>query len=84
MAPVTQLASSEAVIGPHRHSVAAERELPYAGLHLLCAPLLDNGLALPAAHRTTLAAVLTPGLTLEIRQIIRQYPGIQAQVIEVC
>ena len=26
-------------------------------LHLLCAPLLDNGLALPAAHRNALAAV---------------------------
>ncbi len=46
-------------------AVAAELELPYAGLHLLCAPVLDNGLALPAAHRNALAA--TFGLTSEPR-----------------
>jgi hypothetical protein len=46
-------------------AVAAELELPYAGLRLLCAPVLDNGLALLAAHRNALAAAF--GLTSEPR-----------------
>ena len=41
--------------------VAAEHDLPYAGLQLMCAPVLDGGPELPAAHRDALAAAV--GLT---------------------
>ncbi|MFC5236026.1 helix-turn-helix transcriptional regulator [Pseudonocardia zijingensis] len=43
--------------------VAAEHELPYAGLHLLCAPLIDDLHALQPAQRDALATAigLTPG-----------------------
>lgn len=41
--------------------VAGEHGIPYAGLHLLCAPLLDDDLALPPAQRDALSAAI--GLT---------------------
>jgi hypothetical protein len=37
-------------------AVAAELELPYAGLRLLCAPFSTTAFALPATHRNALAA----------------------------
>ncbi|GAA1193931.1 LuxR family transcriptional regulator [Pseudonocardia alaniniphila] len=41
--------------------IAAERELPYAGLHLLCAPLLDDLDVLAPCQRAALATAV--GLT---------------------
>src|SRR3954451_12486828 len=38
--------------------VEAEMELPFAGIHQLCAPMLDRGDALPPPQRTALCVAL--------------------------
>lgn len=43
--------------------VESEMELPYAGLHQLCAPLLEDAGALPAQQREAIDAVLGHGTT---------------------